>query len=428
MNSSQQTICPVTRSRMSAAPSTLFFNPRDPQFNSNPYKFYKRLREEDPVHRSNLGVWFLGKYDDIRRTMKAPTFSVQDIPGRLKVKSDLLRRKRIASDQPDNLDKLIEQAENWMPFVEGEVHTRLRGSVSVAFERRASNAMRFFIRAAAQSLISEVLRDGRMDVMKDFATILPVRTMAATLGLPQESHERLVAWSNSISRIFDPLLSLAQYGELNRASEEFITFLQGLIPRRRSTPQDDLISALIGAQDKEDTLSDRELISVIIMLFSAGIDTTGTLIGNAALALFEHPERAKQLRENLELMPAAVEELLRYDAPLQMTSRAARADMEIGGKAISKGDQVYVILGSGNRDPERFVNPDDLDWGRERNHHLSFAVGNHMCLGAPLARVMVQEALCTYLEALPKAKPAFDRITYRPHTVLRSPTSIPISF
>lgn len=428
MTNAQVSKCPMMNSASSEVPSNLFFNPRDKRFNDNPYPYYKRLREEDPVHRSNLGVWFLGRYDHVRGVLKDPRFSAQDIPGQLRKKNELLQTRRIAADQPDNLDGLIANSENWFAFLEAPTHTRLRGLVTKAFERRAGELMRPYIRSCAKSLIEEALPNGRMDLMKDFGNVLPLRVIATTLGLPPKDFAKLVPWINTIARIFDPLLSLGQYAALNKASLEFMEYLKGLVEQRRIEPQEDLISALIEARDDKDQLTASELISVIIIVFGAAQETVATLIGNSGLALFRHPDHAKYLRENMHIMPQAIEELLRFDAPLQMTSRTALDDVEIGGKIIHKGDQLYIALASANRDPLRFANADEIIFEREKNHHLSFGSGHHICVGAPLARIEGQEALSVYLEMLPHAKLAIDKIEYRDHTVLRAPISIPITF
>lgn len=397
----------------------LFFNPGNPDFNKDPYSHYRRLRAEDPVHRSPLGVWFLGKYDDVRGILKDSRFSVQDVPGQLRKKNEMLKTRRISPNQPDNLDALIANSENWFAFLEGDDHTRLRKLVSYAFQKRNVEKMRASIRQCAEDLLDRVHGADRMDIMADYACQLPQNVIASLLGIPPEDFPRCVAWANVIGRIFDPLVSLEEYAALNQCSIEFMDYLRTLIAKRRIEPQDDLISALLEARDGEDKLTDAELISTIIVNFGAGEETVVSMIGNGCLALMQNPEQRSLLIKNQELMPNAVEEILRYDAPLQMTSRTALEDVEIRGKHIRKGEQVYVVLGSANRDPERFEDPDVLNIEREKIHHMSFADGAHYCVGSQLARIEGQEAFSVLLERYPDLQMLPQELTYRDHTVLR---------
>lgn len=411
---------PAIQTRAAPLPHpALFFNPRHPDFNKDPYSHYQRLRDEDPVHRSPLGVWFLGRYEDIRGVLKDRRFGVWDIPGRLRKKNAMLKARKISPNQPDNLDALIANSENWFAFLEAPDHTRLRTLVSYAFEKRNVEKMRHVIRSCAEALLDRLHDAATIDVMADYACQLPQNVIASLLGLPAEDFPQCVAWANVISRIFDPLVSLEEYVRLNQCSIEFMDYLRGLIAKRRADPRDDLISALIEARAGDDRLTDAEMISTIIVVFGAGEETVISMIGNGALALMQHPEQRSLLIARPEMMANAVEEILRYDTPLQMTSRTALEDVEIGGKPIRKGDQVYVALGSANRDPERFTDPDRFDILRERIHHLSFADGNHYCVGSQLARIEGQEAFAALLDRFPTLRMLPQELTYRDHTVLR---------
>ncbi|AFE09918.1 polyketide biosynthesis cytochrome P450 PksS [Corallococcus coralloides DSM 2259] len=406
----------------------MFFNPRDPAFNKDPYPHYKRLREEDPVHRSPWGVWFLGRYEHVRGVLRDKRFSVQDVPGQLRRRSELLKTRKLIPNQPANLDGLIANSENWFAFLEAPDHTRLRNLVSSAFQKRSVERMREQIRQCAVELLEPVRKQGHMDLMKDFACILPQNVIAHLLGLPKEDFPQCVAWAEVIGRIFDPLVSLEEYARLNEDSISFMAYLKELVAKRRVEPKDDLISALIEARDGQDRLSEAELISIIILIFGAGEETVVSLIGNGSLALIRHPEHLEYLRTHPEVLPSAVEEMLRYDAPLQMTSRTALEDVELGGKIIRKGDQVYVALGSANRDPDQFTEPDSINLLRERNRHMSFADGHHYCVGAPLARIEAQEAYRVLFDTLGDFEVAIDELSYRDHTVLRSMVSLPVRF
>ncbi|WP_394821443.1 cytochrome P450 [Pendulispora albinea] len=414
----------------SGVPKNLFFNPRDRAFNQNPYPHYERLRNEDPVHRSPFGVWFLGKYKHVREVLRNPSFSVQDVPGQLKRKNELLKTRKLVPNQPENLDALIANSENWFAFLEAPDHTRLRRLVTGAFHKHTVERLRGYVQSCAAAFLDPLMREGRMDLMQDFAVRLPQNVIAHLLGIPARDFPQCVAWAEVIGRIFDPLVSMEEYEALNRCSAAFMEYARGLIALRREDPQDDLISALIAARDDQDKLTEAELVSIILLNFGAGEETVVNLIGNGSLALIRHPDERAYLRSRPEIMPSAVEELLRYDAPLQMTSRTALKDYLIGDKHIKAGEQVYVALGSANRDPERFVNPTSLLLERENNQHMSFADGRHLCVGAGLARLEAQEAFKILLERMPDLRlvdPEAD-IAWRSHTVLRGMLSLPVRF
>lgn len=406
----------------------LFFNPRDPDFNKDPYSHYRRLREEDPIHRSPFGVWFVSKHEHVRYVLKDQRFGVQDLAGQLRKKNEMLKTRKISPNQPDNLDALIANSENWFAFLEEPDHTRLRTLVSHAFQKRNVEKMRLSIRRCAEDLLDRVHSSGQMDVMADYACQLPQNVIATLLGIPQEDFPACVAWANVIARVLDPLVSLEEYAELNQSSIEFTHYLRGLIAKRRIEPQDDLISALIEARYGKSQLTDAELISTIIVSFAAGEETAVSLIGNGCLALMQNPAQRSLLIARPDLMPNAVEEILRYDAPAQMTSRTALEDVEIGGKRIRKGDQVYVAIGSANRDPERFENPDMLDFEREKIQHMSFGDGHHYCVGAQLARIEGQEAFAAIIARYPNLRMLPQELTYRNHMVLRCMNSLHATF
>ncbi|WDD95773.1 cytochrome P450 [Burkholderia sp. FERM BP-3421] len=407
-----------------ARPPALLFNPNDPQFNQNPYPHYARLRNEDPVHRSPIGVWFLSKYAHVRGTLKDRRFNTPDIPGQLRKKNEILKTRRISPTQPANIDSLVSNAEKWFVFLDGAEHMRLRNLVSAAFQRRQAETMRAQIRAEANALLDRLNGQPTVDLMVDYAAKLPQHVIANVLGLPREDFERCASWATAMGRLFDPLVSFDEYAVLNESSIAFLDYLRELVAQRRAEPRDDLISALIEARDEGDRLSESELLSIIIFNFGAGEETVASLIGNGCLALLQHPEQMRRLRDDPALMPSAVEEMLRYDPPLQMTSRYANEDLEIEGRQIAKGDQVYVILGSANRDPEQFPDPDAFDVGRERSHHMAFADGHHYCVGAQLARIEAQEGFAALLERYPSLSLSEQSLSYRSHTVLRSLTHL----
>jgi cytochrome P450 len=408
--------------------AAILFNPGDPQFNADPYRHYRRLRQEDPVHRSPLGVWFLARYEDARLILRDRRFVVWDIPAQVEKKSGILKRALLSGSQPAHLDNLTVAIRHWLSFIEPPAHTRIRRLVSDAFRQRTVEELRERVRESANELLDSVRPSGRMDVIADFARLLPSKVIATLLGVPTEDMSRLIGLTEQVSRIFDPLMSLEQYGLLDGAALEFAAYLRQLIKLRRAHPQPDLITALVQAQEQQDALSDDELISTCVLLFSAGSETTVNLIGNGVLALLQNPDKMAYLREHPQILPQAVEEFLRYDAPLQMTSRTAIEDVPIGNKVIHEGEQAYAVVGSANRDPDVFADPDELVFDRASNHHLSFAAGHHLCLGAPLARLEGQEAIGAVLERLKDVQLVGDLPGWRAHVVLRGLNGLPVRF
>jgi cytochrome P450 len=415
----------TARSPVAQAP--LFFNPRDPDFTRYPYPHYQRLRQSDPLHRSPWGVWFVGKYDHVRFVLKDKRFRSQDVPAQLRRKNDMLKTRQVAANQPKDLDDLIANTENWFSFLEGAAHGRLRKLVLHAFQRRHIDQMRIRIRQCVDDLLNDLEQLGEFDLMSDFAEPLPQRMVGHLLGVPAEDVSRCAAWADRIGRIFDPLMPLDEYARINQCSGEFMDYLRRLIDERRSAPQEDLVSALISAHDEEDRLTETEIVSTLILMFTAGEETVTGLIGNGSLALMRHPEQRQLMLDEPELAANAVEELLRYDSPFQMTSRTALEDVELGGKMIRKGDQLYVLLASANRDPEQFEDPDRLDLKRPRPHHMSFADGAHFCVGAQLAKIEAQEAFISLFRRFPAMRLSPQEFSYRTSTALRCLNALHVS-
>jgi cytochrome P450 len=409
--------------------STILFNPLAPDFRANPYPYYEQLRTHDPVHRTSFGVWFVSRYDDVRTVLKDSRFQVQDIPSQLRKKNRLLITRRLSPDQPPNIDSLVSNVENWFAFLEGEDHARLRGLFAGALNRNSVEQLRPTVRQLARSLIGQRLPLGCMDVMADFAWLLPLSVIARMLGLPSESHAQLVIWAKTLARVLDPLLSLEELAKLDAASREFQDFLHTLIAKRRQQPEDDLISGLItGTGEQGQQLSEPEIISLCIFLFGTGLETVVNLIGNGTLALLTYHESLGTLSQNLHLLPSAIEELLRFDTPGQITSRSAVTDVELGGKIIRAGEQLYLGLGSANRDPLRFEDPARLLFCRERNHHLAFGDGRHLCVGAQLARIEAQEAFRAILELIPDIQLLESDVRWQERPLFRGLHDLPVTF
>jgi cytochrome P450 len=310
-------------------------------------------------------------------------------------------------------------------------HTRLRGLVSKAFTPRVVEALRPHIQTIVDGLLDRVRGAGKMDLVEDFAYPLPVIVICEMLGVPLEDRERFKTWGLDIARGLDAIWLPPDSDVARRsvaARHELAEYFRDLIGRRRTEPRADLLSGLIAAEEAGDKLSEEELLATCILLLVAGHETTVNLIGNGTLALLRNPDQLERLRRQPDLIGAAVEELLRYDGPVQRTARIPSEDVVIGGRTIPKGEMVMPFMGAADRDPAQFPDPDRLDIARADNRHLAFGWGIHFCLGAPLARVEGQIAIGTLVRRLPDLALATERPEFRQSLTLRGLSSLPVSF
>lgn len=417
----KEPISPAQTKKTGAA-KAFKFNPLLPEFHVNPYPTYHRLRSEDPVHWSFMGVWVLTRYADVKAVLRDPRFCSDPVPKRIKDKS------RYLEQQQKDLNTLAQATSKFIFFLDPPDHTRLRGLVSKAFSPGVVDYMRPQIQGTVDELIGKVWDKGSMDIISDLACPLPVIVIARMLGVPDKDRSKLHQWSNDLSRILDLLMSLEAYEHLNKVVMELTEYFSGLIAEREKNPKEDLLSALIAAREQGDRLSKEELLATCMMLFATGEESTVNLIGNGMLALLRQPDQMELLKREPALIQRAVEELLRYDSPLQHTARIATEDVEIGGKTIRAGENVLVSLGAANRDPAEFPEPDRLDLTRSENRHLAFADGIHYCLGASLARVQGQIAINTLVQQLPDLKIHSDKLEWLEKIALRGLKALPVIF
>lgn len=397
------------------------FNPFLAEFQSDPYPTYHRLRVEDPIHRS-FDTWVLTRYADVKAVLRDPRFGADQVPKRIKNKSHYFE------EQQRDIKTLVQMSGKFFFYLDPPDHTRLRGLVSKAFSAKVVERMHPQIHEIVDESINKVRDTGVMDIVVDLSCPLPVIVIARMLGVPAEDSSKLGQWSNEMSRIIDPLMSLEDYDQLNQVAVAFTEYFRDLIVERRKKPKEDLISALIAARDQGDKLSEDELLSVCLMLFVTGEETTVHTIGNGMLALLRHPDQMELLKRNPTIIQSAVEEILRYDSPVQQTARIAREDVEIGDKIIRSGENVLVSLGAANRDPAQFSNPAQLDLIRDENHHLAFSDSIHYCLGAALARIQSQIAINTLVQRLPNLKLNTEKLEWRKNINIRGLKSLPVSF
>jgi cytochrome P450 len=398
------------------ATTEVLFNPFLPEFHADPYPFYRRLREQDPVHQTSMGFWVLTRYDVCVAALRDPRFGREEFQQMLAAvyggeESDRLPRSMLFRDPPD--------------------HTRLRALVSKAFTPRVIEQMRDHIQEIVDRLLERAQRQGGMDVIEDLAYPLPVTVICEMLGVPVDDHASIRGWSADIARSLDVIglpsdPSIADRGRVARRA--LADYFRALVPVRRARPQPDLLSGLLAAEEQGDKLTEPEVIAMCLLLFIAGHETTVNLIGNGALALLRHPDQLARLRADPALIPNAIEELLRYDSPVQRTARITTTDVEIDGRPIAKGAMVVTALGAANRDPAQFPDPDRLDVTRRDVRHISFGYGIHFCLGAPLARVEGQIALGTLLRRAPGLGLAEPSPEWRESSVLRGLKRLRVTF
>ncbi len=341
----------------------------------DPYPTYHALRRIDPVHRLRLiDAWVLTRYRDVeavlrdhRRFGNAGRILVQTVPLSL-----------LDLDPPE--------------------HTRLRALVSKAFTPKAVAMLRTHIEETTAHLLDAVPGTGRFDLIAALAYPLPVTIIAEMLGVRPRDRDRFEEWSNVLALTVDPLLSRGQVDRIRNAAEEAYAYFETIIDERRRRPREDLVSALLAAEEEGDRLTHEEMLSAMLLILMAGFETTRNLIGNGMLALLRNPHQMQRLRSDPELLDSAIDELLRYDSPGQLNGRCAREDAELGGKRIRAGDVVISVIGAANRDPEVFDDPDTLDIGRREKSHLSFGRGVHYCLGAALAVMEARIAFAAVLD------------------------------
>jgi cytochrome P450 len=395
--------------------STVHFNPMDPDFIADPYPMYHRLRSQDPVHQSPLGFWVLTRYEDVVASLRDPRLAKEaiaafvaarfgrEIPG--------MGLSMLDRDPPD--------------------HTRLRSLVSKAFTPRVVETLRPRIQQVVDDLLARVEGTGSMDLIEQFAYPIPVIVICEMLGVPVEDHQQFKSWGLDIARGLDAtLLPIdSDVGPRSMSARRALSdYFRELIARRRASPRADLLSGLIVAEEAGDKLNEEELLATCILLLVAGHETTVNLIGNGTLALLRNPDQLRLLRENPGLIGSAVEELLRYDGPVQRSARIPSEDVTIGGRTIGKGEMVMPFIGAADRDPAQFPDPDRLDITRTDNRHIAFGWGIHFCLGAPLARVEGQIAINALVQRLPRLALATEAPEHRLSLTLRGLKTLPVAF
>jgi cytochrome P450 len=388
-------------------------------FKKHAYDIYGRLRSEHPIrlHQGlQVPIWFVTGYEEARLILADHKRFVKD--ARQAATPEQLAQ---SPSTPPEFDLI----NNHMLNLDPPDHTRLRALVSKGFTHGRIQALRPRVQQIADELLDAVQQRGQMDLIDDYAFPLPIIVICELLGVPTADRDKFRLWSNAFIEIgTDP-------DTFMQLMMEFVAYLGQMIAARRAEPRDDLLSALILAEEAGDRLSEAELYSMMVLLLVAGHETTVNLIANGVLALLQHPDQLALLQNDMALLPQAIEEFLRYDGPVERaTTRFAAADVEIGGQLIHQGTPVIVVLAGAERDPRQFEHPDVLDITRNDNKHIGFGYGIHYCLGAPLARMEGEIAIGTLLQRIPNLRLTIpvEGMEYRLSTIVRGLKSLPVAW
>jgi cytochrome P450 len=386
----------------------------DPEVLADPYPLYRRLREEAPVHWDPyLHAWVVTRYEDVSTVLHR--FRAARTPD----------PEKLAALGMEELAPIAAVMVRQMLFLDPPEHRRVRKLAAAAFTPRRVAHLRGHIRRIARELVDEQVGSGSFDVMATIANPLPAIVTAEMLGVPTSDHTLLKDWSQD----FAEMLGNFQHNpgrakKVLRAVEEMVAYFQAAVRRERDHPTEGLINALVTAEVDGDRFTEEEIVANVIVTMVGGQETTTNLIGNGLLTLLRRPELMEPLRAEPDLMESAVEELLRYESPSQHTARLAPEGAVLGGQEIAEGAAVIAVMGAGNRDPERFPEPDEVHLDRADNRHLAFGWASHFCFGAPLARIEGQTAFETLLGTFPRLALADKPVQWRPNLGLRGLTEL----
>ncbi|GII77535.1 cytochrome P450 [Sphaerisporangium rufum] len=398
----------------------MVFDPWSPEFVAHPYDAYRELRDSAPVSFFEpTGQWLVARHRDVNAALRDRRLGRSYL--HVATHEEFGREPEPAFQEP-----FWRVTRAGMLDVEPPVHTRLRRLVSRAFTPRMVEELRPRVRRIAGGLVDAFVARGGGDLIAEVAEPLPVTVIAEMLGIPPADRHLLRPWSADICGMYELNPPVETQHRAARAAEEFAGYLRSLAAERRREPGDDLISALARVVDEGDRLTEDELVGTCVLLLNAGHEATVNVTGNGWWSLFRNPGELARLRADPALLPRAVEELMRWDTPLQLFERWVFEDVEIGGVRVPRGAEVALLFGSANRDPEVFAEPDRLDLGRVDNPHISFGAGIHYCLGAPLARIELIESFGALLRAAPEME-LVEEPSWAPNYVIRGLTSLKVA-
>ena len=385
----------------------------------DPYERYDQLRSEDPVHwNEGAQVWVLTRYQDVMDALRDPRLSSVSMGALIQEAGD-----------GEGAKALERTFRDMMIFSDPPNHTRLRSLANKAFTPGVLEGIRSQVQNAADRLMDDVKDQGSMEVISQFAYPLPALVISEVLGVDEGDRERFKTWSDDLAAFAGHIREARErVGPAAQSMAELIEFLRETVAKRRADPKDDLLSALVTAEDQDDSFSEDELYSMCVLLIFAGHVTTTNLIGNGILALLQNPLQLELLRKTPSLLESAVEEIIRYNGPVQAISRTALESYKIGDTQIKEGDRISLNLAAANRDPAQFSNPERFEITRSEGRHVGFGFGIHFCLGAALARMEGQAAIGSIVREMPNLRLGDQEMEWRPNPVLRGLKELPVTF
>jgi hypothetical protein len=409
---------PLIDTDRSADPDLSLYHRLDPEVLADPYTLYHRLRREDPVHwDSYLHAWVVTRYPDAQRVLQQFVATRMPTP------------EQLTAVDLDELNPIARVMVRQMLFLDPPNHTRIRALAAGVFTPVRVERLRLHVQEIVDGMIDAVAAKGRMDVIADLAAPLPATVTIELMGVPVADRDRL----KDLSIAFSEMLGNFQHnpGRINpmlETVEELTSYYRARLHEQETQPREGVVQALMNATIDGDRLTEEEVIANSILTMVGGLETTTNLIGNGLLSLLRNPEELERLLAEPSLLPSAVEEMLRFESPIQHTARLAPEALELGGKRIRERDAVIAVIGAANHDPERFPDPDRLDLGRQDNRHLAFGWGGHFCFGAPLARLEAHTVFRTVLSRLSHLSVEAGPLRWRHNMIFRGLESLPVTF
>lgn len=393
----------------------------DPAFYANPYGVYHAIRETDRVMHTPLrgGSWFITGYSEVAAGLKCEQFSNARAGAFMTM---------LPAEVRDDFKQLAATLSRWALFLDAPRHTYVRKLMARAFSQISQETHRLRIERIVQQLLDSAAERGEMDIIKDFAYPLPLMVIVDMLGVPMDRKSEFAGWSDDIGTLLGGAIPTLEHARKTQRSVVDLTeLLRSILTERRKDPREDILTTLVQAEEDGDKLDEEEILAQCVLLLFAGHETTRNLIGNGLYALLENPDEMARLRSDPALLKTGIEEMLRYDSPIQMLSRLVKEDVEFAGRQIKKGQYAMLFIGAANRDPAEFTDPDRLDVGRREKAHLSFAPGPHLCIGAQIGRLEAQIAFGALLDRFKDIKLIGDKPKFGNNLVLRGLTSLPVA-
>jgi cytochrome P450 len=392
-------------------------------FVQNPYPAYRRLLDEGPLHYLDVGgmwaVWAVFGHAECSAVAKDPRLSAKRAE-RFVITLPMNKRAEFAD--------LVRMLGLWMIFMDPPEHSRLRKLMNKGFSREAIETLRPQIEGIVDRMLEPLQHCSEVELMREFAYTMPVRVISEMLGVPETMHESFLRWSAAIAAFNGSANRTIEQAEAAQKAVHALTdFFRGAMAERRRRKTDDFLSFLLAIEEEGEVLTEEELHAQCVMMLFAGHETTRNLIGNGIYALLQHPERMHELHDDPGLIRTAVEELLRYESPIQYTARVVKEEMEICGRRIPQRQTILCMLGAANRDAKQFKEPDRLDLKRLNNQHLAFSAGPHFCIGSQLARLEGQIAILQLVRRFPQMRLAVQQPEWSPNVGFRGLKTLPVT-